>query len=52
MPAPLTTYLMAFFAMGFAASSALVLFSFVDHLDSPEIDVPKTKPMAPEHIAA
>jgi hypothetical protein len=52
MPAPLTTYLMAFFAMGFAATSALVLFRSVDHFDAPDVDKPVEQPKAPEHIAA
>jgi hypothetical protein len=52
MPAPITTYLMSFLGMGVAALSARVLFSFVDHLDPLQTDLPKEKPTAPEHIAA
>ena len=52
MPAPLTTYLMAFFGIGLAAASAWTLFRYVDHLDPPKTDVPLEKPTAPEHKAA
>jgi len=43
MTAPLTTYLMAFSAMIFAATSALVLFRWVDHLDPTEVSTPEEK---------
>ena len=52
VPAPLTTYLMAFFGMAFAATSALVLFYCVDHFDPPQVDTPKAQPTVPEHVAA
>jgi len=51
MPAPLTTYLMAFSAMLFAATSALVLFYCVDHFDPPEVDAPAEKSV-PHNVAA
>ena len=44
------TYLMALFAMLFAASSALTLIHFVSRLDSPEADIPAAS--SSEHPAA
>jgi len=52
MPAPISAYLMAFFGMALSATSGLALFSFVDHLDPPDVEVPPAKRTAPEHLAA
>jgi hypothetical protein len=44
-------YLVAFSAMLFAALSALTLFTFVGHLDPPEVS-PASTPPVDEHVAA
>jgi hypothetical protein len=46
------TYLMALFAMSFAACSALTLIHFVSRLDSPEPDVPAESPRVETPAAA
>lgn len=48
----LGTYLMALFAMLFAASSALTLIHFVSHLDSPASEVPEKPSKAEISVAA
>jgi len=45
------TYLMALFAMLFAASTALTLIHFVSHLDTPAPEVPAESPKV-ETVAA